>query len=861
VTEQGRAPRIARKVGRGLLRAAFSVLFLLGFFILCAPVMYVAGSHFELLYQKFAHAMGGTSVVVIIGLAMVALAAWIRRRLQKMWQAENDRVATGVLERLGANAGARVPEFYLYLRAFETTGRLNVPLFLRLRKLSIGFNSLVTNDLESYVSQAIGRVGPLVALGHPGETIGAGRILTGEENWKTDIGTLMKRAKGILLVPSDRPGTLWEIDTLKQEGLLGKVIFVMPPRSKGEHDTRQRWESARQALRDRGLETPDYDERGMLFVLEADGRVSNVEPLLLTSARKVRKSLKRLLIDAQPAGGLYTAIARTHRRIRRATFWGWTETLRQLSTYGFAALGLVIARPAVGFNPGESWRVVFERSFASQVMAEQMTRDALEIAGRYRSIAALVPPDKERAQTALVLLHGLTRIDDKTRRVYLTAFGNMLARVDTRTCAAIARDQIGSGEMRVALTYIQWSMDDFLRAAEAAISAGLDGKPGPSLDQPTAIAAAEQFIASLKPEDQERYERIVTSQGKMSDDDECWRARVDYSPPGKLAEADANTWATIVAVTAVARLGQGQATHEQAQTTPPAATPPAAPSRVAARNDRPERVEPPAQISRAPEPPARAAPRTPSPRPVAVPQRLEPGPLRTTVSNNAATSGGGHGPADPASAPRAGNDGNAGIVATGATAPPPAPAGGLAPAPRLTYARMFDGALAAIRAGRNAEAGELIDQLIETEPARSEGWALRGAMAMAVYDNLPVAYESYVKALARGGAVAFRLLHDHGSNQTPCGGTLTVTPESIHFDGGAGGHRFQWPFAAIREAAINEFYGSALGMFHIKAQMPDGAKNFNFAVVRPSDVQVVNRRADADMLLRIVNQRRSPVGQ
>ena len=514
MTEQGRAPRIAHKVGRGLVRAAFSVLFLAGSFILCTPVMYVAGSHFELPYQKFARAMGGTSGVVIAGLALVALSGWIRRRVQKMGQAENDRIATGVLERLAANSGARVPEFYLYLRAFETTGRLNVPLFLRLRKLSIGFNSLVTNDLESYVSQAISRVGPMVALGHPGETIGAGRILTGEESWKTDIGTLMKRAKGILLVPSDRPGTLWEIDTLKQEGLLGKVIFVMPPCSTGDHDTRQRWESARQTLRDRGLETPDYDERGMLFVLEADGRVSNVEPLLLTSARQVRKSLKRLLTDAQPAGGLYTAIARTHRRIRRATFWGWTETLRQLSTYGFAALGLVIARPAVGFNPDESWRVVFERSFASQVMAEQMTRGALEIAGRYRSISVLVPPDKDRAQTALVLVHGLAKIDDETRRVYLTAFGSMLERVDTRTCAAIARDQIGSDEMRIALTYIQGSMNDFLRAAQAAISAGNDGQPVLPLDKPTTIAAAEQFIATLKPEDQERYARIVTLPGK-----------------------------------------------------------------------------------------------------------------------------------------------------------------------------------------------------------------------------------------------------------------------------------------------------------------------------------------------------------
>ena len=68
---------------------------------------------------------------------------------------------------------------------------------------------------------------------------------------------------------------------------------------------------------------------------------------------------------------------------------------------------------------------------------------------------------------------------------------------------------------------------------------------------------------------------------------------------------------------------------------------------------------------------------------------------------------------------------------------------------------MLDTATAAIRAGRTAEAGELIDQLIEADPARSEGWALRGAMAMTVYNNLPVAYRWSLIALSRGGAVAF----------------------------------------------------------------------------------------------------------
>ena len=95
-------------------------------------------------------------------------------------------------------------------------------------------------------------------------------------------------------------------------------------------------------------------------------------------------------------------------------YWGWTETLRQLSVYGVAALGLVIARPNVGFNPGESWGVVLERSFASRIMAERTTSDALRLPVDIVPSRRSSPPDNDRALTALVLLHGLTRIDDET---------------------------------------------------------------------------------------------------------------------------------------------------------------------------------------------------------------------------------------------------------------------------------------------------------------------------------------------------------------------------------------------------------------------------------------------------------------
>jgi hypothetical protein len=123
-------------------------------------------------------------------------------------QEEDNSTAQQILSDLRADPAARVPDFCLYLRAFESTGKLHVPLYLRVRRKCVWVaQRLVTDDLESHVSLSAGRRAPLVALGKPGEAIGAGRIFTDDATWQADIATLMRRAKGILIVPSDRDGT------------------------------------------------------------------------------------------------------------------------------------------------------------------------------------------------------------------------------------------------------------------------------------------------------------------------------------------------------------------------------------------------------------------------------------------------------------------------------------------------------------------------------------------------------------------------------------------------------------------------------------------------------------------------------
>lgn len=174
----------------------------------------------------------------------------------------------------------------------------------------------------------------------------------------------------------------------------------------------------------------------------------------------------------------------------------------------------------------------------------------------------------------------------------------------------------------------------------------------------------------------------------------------------------------------------------------------------------------------------------------------------------------------------------------------------------LSYARLLDNVTAAMRTQRYAEAGQLIEQMIQLDPGRADAWSLRGMLAMTAYDNLPAAHESFENALARGGDAAFRVGHDHGTDQAPCFGVIGVTANGISFSGDTGGHQFRLPYSSIREAAINQLYGSAFGMFHIKTGPADGNRTFNFVVVRPTDSTIVNRRPDAEMLLGLINRRR-----
>jgi hypothetical protein len=191
-----------------------------------------------------------------------------RNRLVNIQQ-EMDTRASDLARLVEATDEGFVPpsgDYGLYLRAFQTTDKLHV-------------NGI---DLETTLAYSLRDMLPIVALGQPGEHLGAGRIETTDEHWQEEILRLMDNARLILIVPSHRPGTVWEILTLREEQYLSKTIFIMPP-DRAEIKLEglpysALWALAVAELRKHGVKLPEHFKNGLLFRLLTDGTLASHAP-------------------------------------------------------------------------------------------------------------------------------------------------------------------------------------------------------------------------------------------------------------------------------------------------------------------------------------------------------------------------------------------------------------------------------------------------------------------------------------------------------------------------------------------------------------------------------------------------------
>jgi hypothetical protein len=166
--------------------------------------------------------------------------------------------------------------FYLYLRPFALTSKLPVrnPEYKTFRRENLLKSVLPGQqrvDLENIIAHSLNAAGiNFLALGRPGEALGAGRISTSDENWKEKFELYAKAADGIVMIPSTHPGTLWELKRLVEENYLDKVIFVHPR----QYQSRD-WMKVKQEAAGFGLVLPDGSSQGQMFKILSSGHVES----------------------------------------------------------------------------------------------------------------------------------------------------------------------------------------------------------------------------------------------------------------------------------------------------------------------------------------------------------------------------------------------------------------------------------------------------------------------------------------------------------------------------------------------------------------------------------------------------------
>lgn len=173
-------------------------------------------------------------IALLVGLIGLGIQSYETRSSQKVRDCKG-------LEVLQAVLGDNAPRYFLYLRPFFLTRRMDLanPKHGKSPIMVSFYSEGKTTDLETMLKRAVRKSGPLIALGQRGEMIGAGRLAVPEEEWKPRFEVLAHKASCIFIVPSERTGTRWEIAWLRDNAYLDKAIFIMPPRIKDKIEWRK----------------------------------------------------------------------------------------------------------------------------------------------------------------------------------------------------------------------------------------------------------------------------------------------------------------------------------------------------------------------------------------------------------------------------------------------------------------------------------------------------------------------------------------------------------------------------------------------------------------------------------------------
>jgi len=264
------------------------------FYLIAAYILYV------LIFVEQGKTMMDVVRTTLLAVGMVGgLSDVIRRFEERAVQRARDLDAERLFRQVLVSDSSPVTEsrrFYLYLRAFNLTARMQIKNPERsIIPLSSFYNQPFDVEFESQLANALEGFGPLIGLGKPGEHYGAGRISSDEEGWKSDLQKLATGSKLIFVIPSPTSGTLWEIGWLKETGFLCKCVFVMPPSSSPAGDIPGMWSRAVEAVNKFEIKLPPYSSKGALLSFDSQGETFTSVEIKSVSHKDLKRALSQVI--------------------------------------------------------------------------------------------------------------------------------------------------------------------------------------------------------------------------------------------------------------------------------------------------------------------------------------------------------------------------------------------------------------------------------------------------------------------------------------------------------------------------------------------------------------------------------------
>jgi hypothetical protein len=228
------------------------------------------------------------AVTIIWVVLVVAVLARVRNHfLREMWRAYA-RSAQDQLRR----PARRHP--VLYLRSFPLDAKLATP---SLPEILLGLVPLA--DAEQTLTREMRKVGPVIAIGRPGEALpalGAARFYVSHERWKEKVADVVRVAELVVWATGVTEGLRWEISHLIESLPPEKLVLWAHPHllRVGEAEREAEWKRFRDMLG--GLFARPLPERlgsTRFFYFTPEHEPIAVGPSLFRNAQ--RSALRKLL--------------------------------------------------------------------------------------------------------------------------------------------------------------------------------------------------------------------------------------------------------------------------------------------------------------------------------------------------------------------------------------------------------------------------------------------------------------------------------------------------------------------------------------------------------------------------------------